>query len=744
MSKVKVTIYNQGRTESVEVNKALFTLGRSVDCDVSLADPNISRLHATIEVKNNTIFINDANSSNGTFLNQDRLQPKIQVQLNPGDTVRFGKSNIDLRVEFVEPVMVPLSQTENYSAPVYKGAQAKAGLEPAKPLTSTIPIDQEPPAKEKHIVFQNLSPKGQSLAKSEVAAQPQASKQLKKEIPREVLSENEVPETAPEKALYEAKRKAAQIILQSELEAEKAVRVIYEKAKAHQKETEERITVQMQKAQVNAEGLIHQAETEAKEIVKEARRVSQEMRNEVDEYVDNIKKEVLEKAEQEKQEILQNAKDYVEEENREVLAQARSEAEALYLKARTESEEIRKSALEFEKKIKTDLSDLESEVESKKSILEGKKQELEQLAKKIEEAQFQKSQLVTFLEEGHASQVAMTETKAQLEMQIESLKKLEADFSLRTEELRNGFEDLNGKFEAERANFQDKISREKNSIEKAEEARREEVRLELQNQAKKLEVQMLAEVVRSKDTLIQDIHFSVEKEMASLVGAAEWAKISNRVKQQVVEAVEGRVAHISSDSVGVDKAVKVAQSRGRDGFKQAFLGIAIGVALTFSGQVGWQKIQDNQNPMKARAIAAAQERQKDLEARKFNPTLTNEVKDSYTDAVIYTRNFTNTYTDPEVQKQFYKEASAYLLKTWRVEENKAIEVISISVSLVRELQDRREKIHPDYVQKGIQKMRELESETLMRLKKVLGSEVRVQSYKKFETEFMNKRLGKLK
>lgn len=83
-----------------------------------------------------------------------------------------------------------------------------------------------------------------------------------------------------------------------------------------------------------------------------------------------------------------------------------------------------------------------------------------------------------------------------------------------------------------------------------------------------------------------------------------------------------------------------------------------------------------------------------------------------------------------------------MLKTWRVEEEKAIEVISISISLVKELQDRRGKIHPDYVKDGIQKMRDLEKDTLGRLKATLGSEVRVQSYKKFEAQFFTSEIKK--
>src|SRR5690606_11999213 len=130
--------------------------------------------------------------------------------------------------------------------------------------------------------------------------------------------------------------------------------------------------------------------------------------------------------------------------------------------------------------------------------------------------------------------------------------------------------------------------------------------------------------------------------------------------------------------------------------------------------------------------SAVSEAKKDLERRKYDPKQTSEVKSSYVDAVIFTKDFTSTYLNPEFQEKWNKEATSYLLKTWRLDEDKSAKTLAMAAALVSDLAERREKIHPDFVKKDIAKMREIEKETLGRMKKELGSEVRLESFKKFE------------
>lgn len=55
------------------IQKVKTTVGRS-DCDIVLDDPECSRQHATIEVLGSRVVLNDLGSTNGTFVQGERIQ----------------------------------------------------------------------------------------------------------------------------------------------------------------------------------------------------------------------------------------------------------------------------------------------------------------------------------------------------------------------------------------------------------------------------------------------------------------------------------------------------------------------------------------------------------------------------------------------------------------------------------------------------------------------------------------------
>jgi two-component system cell cycle response regulator len=64
-------------------------LGRDSDCDLVLADHDISRRHAQIEYANGEHIVRDLGSTNGTIVNNKRVQ---FATLSSGDTIRVGKT----------------------------------------------------------------------------------------------------------------------------------------------------------------------------------------------------------------------------------------------------------------------------------------------------------------------------------------------------------------------------------------------------------------------------------------------------------------------------------------------------------------------------------------------------------------------------------------------------------------------------------------------------------------------------
>jgi len=68
-------------------------VGRSSDLDMVLVEDMVSRRHAKISVNGDTVTIQDLGSTNGTFVNGERVE---RMQLTDGDRVLIGTSIIKL------------------------------------------------------------------------------------------------------------------------------------------------------------------------------------------------------------------------------------------------------------------------------------------------------------------------------------------------------------------------------------------------------------------------------------------------------------------------------------------------------------------------------------------------------------------------------------------------------------------------------------------------------------------------
>jgi serine phosphatase RsbU (regulator of sigma subunit) len=66
------------------------TLGRQADCAVSLASKQVSRQHAEIVFRDGQHFLEDLGSSNGTYLNGQRLSPRTPMPLTERDMIQIG------------------------------------------------------------------------------------------------------------------------------------------------------------------------------------------------------------------------------------------------------------------------------------------------------------------------------------------------------------------------------------------------------------------------------------------------------------------------------------------------------------------------------------------------------------------------------------------------------------------------------------------------------------------------------
>jgi predicted component of type VI protein secretion system len=114
--------------------------------DIVLQDPEVSRRHAAIRVQGDGVSIEDLGSTNGTFVNDERIEGTRP--LRDGDTVRFGNTVWVLR------------------APAVSGATS-VGQVAAPQVTAARPIPVEPAAP------QPAAPQPASGQRGDVPAPPE-------------------------------------------------------------------------------------------------------------------------------------------------------------------------------------------------------------------------------------------------------------------------------------------------------------------------------------------------------------------------------------------------------------------------------------------------------------------------------------------------------------------------------------------------------------------------------------------
>lgn len=78
------------------VEAGRLVIGRSRECDIRLADPNVSRQHAEVRREGDGYFVVDLDSTNGTEVNGRRAR---RARLEDGDTILLGSTELT----FVRP-----------------------------------------------------------------------------------------------------------------------------------------------------------------------------------------------------------------------------------------------------------------------------------------------------------------------------------------------------------------------------------------------------------------------------------------------------------------------------------------------------------------------------------------------------------------------------------------------------------------------------------------------------------------
>lgn len=77
---------------SLSIQTDIISIGRASSNNIVINNMGVSNLHAIITKKNNLLFIEDLNSSNGTFLNSEKISS--QQRIHSQDSIIIGKHTI--------------------------------------------------------------------------------------------------------------------------------------------------------------------------------------------------------------------------------------------------------------------------------------------------------------------------------------------------------------------------------------------------------------------------------------------------------------------------------------------------------------------------------------------------------------------------------------------------------------------------------------------------------------------------
>jgi pSer/pThr/pTyr-binding forkhead associated (FHA) protein len=89
----------------IPINIPQFIIGRDPQCHLRPASPIISKRHCALLIREGKAFLRDFNSTNGTFINDEKLEG--ERELANGDSLKLGPLSFQVQIEDAVPVDRP-------------------------------------------------------------------------------------------------------------------------------------------------------------------------------------------------------------------------------------------------------------------------------------------------------------------------------------------------------------------------------------------------------------------------------------------------------------------------------------------------------------------------------------------------------------------------------------------------------------------------------------------------------------
>jgi len=691
-----ITIATANGATTKRIEGDLLSVGRGRDCNLAIDHESMSRRHVSVTLKRGECWVEDHGSAHGTFINGTRLLANSPARVKPEDQVILAQSGVKLMVS-AEPFM-----RQGSSPPLPQEVKTSPGKAIA---TTTIEQRHE----------------------TRVAAIPETR------LPHENQQKAET-------LVLEAYKKAAHLVHEAEIEAERRVEEIYRRAHDTQAKTDAAYQKRLNEAYRAAETAFQSAQSEAQEILANGRERAVQLRDQAEKFVTDLRQQTERDCELLLEEAQAVARDLKNARLLEADESARRKEQQLILAATTAMNE---RLLKFE-------ADLAEQSERRRQQIDQELQStlktLEQLKLETQDLEQKKAQVILLKAEIEKAQNSLAGNTSQLGAVRGELEKLEKARATTREQLNQAQEQLNGAesrvkslqrdTQTQMLNLRAKFEEDKVKWLKDEQRRLEEMKLETARKARDFEKDLFEEVQFKKDRLGREVALLVETQLKD--APKNKTPDLKHMEASITKLVNDQLVVMAKDKTTAQKQRSLVALRRREKAWHYFAGGVFGAALALAAQHITQLNLDV-SPIQNKIVSALEQQRLDLEKRKFNPPQSRDFKMTHTDNVIYTEHFTAMYLSDDYQDALLKEASPYLLRMWRVDEDKAIQLLAMNAALVKALADKKDAIHPDFVNPSIEKMRAFEKESTLKMAELLGSQVRLESFKKFEAQFFNSR-----
>lgn len=790
---LQVLISSPDINETINLDGEEFIFGRSSGSTVYLNDPAFSRSHFKLIVVNGALQLTDLGSSNGTFINGVQVSPVNPESVIKGDEITVNNSPIKIKIQKIDwPVpddatvlnisVSKLTQValdplniDNLSAEIIKEAnlrveqiiagahvESKKILSDAQAASDKLIADKQARA---DAYIEKLVADKKAAIKLDLEEQKEKSRnemldkiemeridlksdlenhkadilkehdQKKMELARELESDVEKikakeAELADIEATFEKELAAKNVELEQKIaEQKKALALL---TASHEEEKNK----QLQLMEAQFENKKFQLKEELDAIEAKVAAAQKEFTSLYDNYNNqkNVQVKTLEdllaRKEQTQVEIKKLESD---------LEKSKSEAD----KYAKDSASLKSSLQEDIKKIEKQKLDIDNNYKNENSKLvsvQKKVSDTETELKTIEADLAVKKKLVassvTENKKLEAEKDDIMSKLAPLKMELnEMIRKNEAASRQNADLLASHNKDVAGL----KSNFLQKkkdLEEEMVKLKLAEEERLQNLTRQELNQINKIKEDSLRIVLDLEDSITKELSNATSKVFATTIGMTKFREIAPDFEKSIRTSLQAGVLKLLQNELSpADPLKKKNLTSTQKTWKPMAIGVAISAVVFGAIPMTYQYVKDQNDPVRLQIEAEARMAAAAKPIKKFEPEKVGKLGVDLTDSVIYTYNYYETVSQEKFRSGLMKEGSVYMYKQWKIDEEKSIQAYSMILSLIDVLREKSLKIDPDYEKRDIDKMMALEKETMKKLEKILGNEVRIEAALKFQNRY---------